>query len=40
MSAMAMFERYRLFYKRGCQEYSSSSAGSAIMVRGIQSLVR
>ena len=33
-------ERYRLFYKRGCQEHSSSSAGSAVMVRGIQSLVR
>jgi hypothetical protein len=31
---------YRLFYKRGCQEHSSSSAGSAVMVRGIQSLVR
>jgi hypothetical protein len=30
----------RLFYKRGCQEHSSSSAGSAVMVRGIQSLVR
>src|SRR5258705_13390199 len=24
-------ERYRLFYKRGCQEHSSSSAGSAVM---------
>src|ERR1700730_5764964 len=23
--------RYRLFYKRGCQEHSSSSAGSAVM---------
>ena len=30
----------RLFYKRGCQEHSSTSAGSAVMVRGIQSLVR
>jgi hypothetical protein len=28
------------FYKRGCQEHSSSSAGNAVMVRGIQSLVR
>jgi len=34
------FERYRLFYKMGCQEHSSTSAGSAVMVRGIQSLVR
>jgi hypothetical protein len=34
------FERYRLFYKRGCQEHFSPSTGGAIMVRGIQSLVR
>src|SRR6266699_2111261 len=27
-----------LFYKRGCQEHSSPSAGGAVMVRGIQSL--
>jgi hypothetical protein len=30
---------YGLFYKRGCQEHCSPSAGSAAMVRGIQSLV-
>jgi len=30
----------RLFYKRGCEEHSSTSAGSAVLVRGIQSLVR
>jgi hypothetical protein len=35
-----MDECNRLFYKRGCQEHSSTSAGSAVMVRGIQSLVR
>jgi len=33
------FECNRLIYKKGCQEHSSSFAGSAVMVRGIQSLV-
>ena len=33
------FERYRLIYKRGCQEHSSPFAVSAVFIRDIQPLV-